>query len=120
VLGVLEEATDDVTTALSAAEELGFPVVVKAVDGGGVRGIRVVPTSDVFSDAFRRCVNESVSRQVFVEKAVRAGARHVEAQIAGILTGSVWHETRYPESSRQKPEPAEPRVATRRDISGLF
>lgn len=38
VLGGLEQATDNITTVLSSATKLGFPVVVKDVEGGGAVG----------------------------------------------------------------------------------
>lgn len=74
------------------AEAKGFPVVIKALDGGGGRGIRLVHTADETEDSFRRCMGESTSRLVFVEKAfVGPGWRHVEVQIVGDGTGAVTH-----------------------------
>lgn len=74
------------------AKANGFPVVIKALDGGGGRGIRLVHAADEVEDAFRRCVGESTARLVFVEKAfVGPGWRHVEVQIVGDGTGEVTH-----------------------------
>lgn len=82
-------SADDVQTF---AKGNGFPVVVKALDGGGGRGIRLVNTTDEIENAFQRCIGESASRLVFAEKAfVGPGWRHVEVQIVGDGTGAVTH-----------------------------
>lgn len=57
--------------------------MVKAVDGGGGRGIRLVRGEEEFDDAFRRACAESPGGRVFVEKAAGVGARHVEVQVVG-------------------------------------
>ncbi|KAI0371279.1 hypothetical protein BV20DRAFT_1035297 [Pilatotrama ljubarskyi] len=70
----------------------GLPIVIKALDGGGGRGIRLVHTEDEIGSAFSRCVGESASRLVFAEKAfVGPGWRHVEVQIVGDGHGHVTH-----------------------------
>ncbi|KAI5854129.1 carboxylase:pyruvate/acetyl-coa/propionyl-CoA [Tricharina praecox] len=89
VLQGLHEATDDLEVARRFAERLGWPVVVKAVDGGGGRGIRFVNAAGEFVDAFRRACGESPAGKVFVERAAAAGARHVEVQVVGDLHGNV-------------------------------
>ncbi|KAI0777206.1 hypothetical protein BD413DRAFT_514344 [Trametes elegans] len=69
-----------------------FPIVIKALDGGGGRGIRLVNVDDDVEIAFDRCVGESASREVFVEKAfVGSGWRHVEVQIVGDGHGATTH-----------------------------
>ncbi|KAI0827163.1 hypothetical protein BC628DRAFT_1409940 [Trametes gibbosa] len=86
-------------THVSSAEDVyafvqtnGLPVVIKALDGGGGRGIRLVHTEDEINNAFQRCTGESASGSVFVEKAlVGPGWRHVEVQIVGDGRGSVTH-----------------------------
>ncbi|KAI0360455.1 carboxylase:pyruvate/acetyl-coa/propionyl-CoA [Trametes cingulata] len=70
----------------------GLPTIIKALDGGGGRGIRLVHAGDEIDSAFSRCVGESASRLVFVEKAfVGPGWRHVEVQIVGDGSGDVTH-----------------------------
>ncbi|KAF6744845.1 carboxylase:pyruvate/acetyl-coa/propionyl-CoA [Ephemerocybe angulata] len=69
-----------------------FPIMIKALDGGGGRGIRVVNRPEELDEAFKRCLGESPSKQVFVEKALTgAGWKHIEVQIIGDGTGAVNH-----------------------------
>jgi len=71
---------------------VSYPVMIKALDGGGGRGIRVVAAEDGVEEAFKRCLGESPSRQVFVEKALTGeGWKHVEVQVIGDGTGAVNH-----------------------------
>jgi biotin carboxylase len=66
--------------------------MIKALDGGGGRGIRVVSRSGDADEAFKRCLGESPSKQVFVEKALTGpGWKHIEVQIIGDGTGAVNH-----------------------------
>ncbi|KAG6901430.1 hypothetical protein C0995_012105 [Termitomyces sp. Mi166 len=82
-------STEDVR---AFARTKGFPVMIKALDGGGGRGIRLVNSSDEIGEAFQRCLGESPSRRVFVEQAL-AGRfwKHVEVQIIGDGSGAVTH-----------------------------
>ncbi|KAG0183754.1 hypothetical protein DFQ28_001056 [Apophysomyces sp. BC1034] len=83
-------ATQDPTEVYAFTEEHGYPVMVKARDGGGGRGIRMVHAQDQVEDALKRCISESPSKQIFVEKAVVA-AKHIEVQIIGDNHGNVAH-----------------------------
>ncbi|KAL0572648.1 hypothetical protein V5O48_009306 [Marasmius crinis-equi] len=66
------------------ALDVGFPVMIKALDGGGGRGIRICEGAEEVGEAFKRCLGESPSRQVFAEKALKGpGWKHVEVQIVG-------------------------------------
>ncbi|KAF3012233.1 hypothetical protein E8E14_010460 [Neopestalotiopsis sp. 37M] len=90
------EATDrpvDAEGARAFMERLGpaVPVMLKAVDGGGGRGIRTVRHADDLARLARLAVAESPSKQVFVERAAVSGFRHVEVQIIGDGKGSVRH-----------------------------
>lgn len=89
------EATDgavDVTGAESFMKSLGGrPVMLKAVDGGGGRGIRIVRTLEGLPRLARLATAESPSKQIFVERAAIDGFRHIEVQIIGDGTGSVRH-----------------------------
>ncbi|KAI1320226.1 carbamoyl-phosphate synthase L chain, ATP binding domain-containing protein [Xylariaceae sp. FL0255] len=73
------------------AAEVGFPIMLKAVDGGGGKGIRLVRTQSELQDAARRAISESPSRQIFAEKAAVEGFRHIEVQIIGDGSGEVRH-----------------------------
>ena len=69
-----------------------FPIVIKALDGGGGRGIRLVNATEAVDNAFQRCLGESPSKQVFVERAfVGPGWKHVEVQVVGDGDGNVAH-----------------------------
>lgn len=73
--------------------EIG-PVMVKAVAGGGGRGMRIVRAGDDVGAALDRCRSEAESAfgngDVFAEQLVE-GARHIEVQIIGDGTGAVTH-----------------------------
>jgi acetyl/propionyl-CoA carboxylase alpha subunit len=72
----------------------GAPMVIKALAGGGGRGIRVVRKADEISDAYARCCSEALSAfgngSVYAERLI-ARARHIEIQILGDGTGAVAH-----------------------------
>jgi pyruvate carboxylase len=73
------------------ANRIGYPVMIKAVDGGGGRGIRLVTEEAELQNAMDRATNESPSKSVFVEKAAVGGFHHVEVQIVGDAKGGVRH-----------------------------
>ncbi len=79
--------------AVSAAEALGFPVLVKAAAGGGGRGIRLVARAEEMPEAFESARHESLrafgDSTVFVEKLLQ-GVRHVEVQVLGDAYGTTW------------------------------
>ncbi|KAH9826682.1 Hybrid signal transduction histidine kinase K, partial [Teratosphaeria destructans] len=91
VLPALTEPTGRVDAVRIFAEKTGFPVMVKAIDGGGGRGIRLVRDSDELESLVTRAIEESPSKQVFAEKAAVDGYRHVEVQIVGDGRGGVMH-----------------------------
>ena len=80
--------------ALTEAEGLGFPVMVKAAAGGGGRGMRVVERADEMTAAFVRCASEALAAfgdgALFVEKLVPR-PRHIEVQILADRHGNVVH-----------------------------
>lgn len=65
--------------------------MIKAVDGGGGRGIRLVRSDAELEAHAARAIEESPSRQVYAEKAMVDGFRHVEVQIVGDGEGEVRH-----------------------------
>jgi acetyl/propionyl-CoA carboxylase alpha subunit len=85
-------AVADWEGARLAAEQLGYPIVIKARAGGGGRGIRVVEEPGAIAEAFRSAAAEAEAScgdaRVFVERRVESG-RHVEVQIAGDKEGVV-------------------------------
>lgn len=91
VLPALTEPTANVEAVRIFAEKAGLPVMVKAVDGGGGRGIRLIRRMDDLQSLATRAIEESPSKQVFAEKAAVDGYRHVEVQIVGDGRGNVMH-----------------------------
>ena len=65
--------------------------MVKAVDGGGGRGIRLIQSEEQLASSVKRAIEESPSKQVFAERAAINGFRHVEVQIIGDGSGAVTH-----------------------------
>ena len=87
-----EGATDgDVT---SAAEQIGFPLFVKAASGGGGRGMRRVERPDDLGEAIEAARREAHSAfgdgTVFLEEAM-TDVRHIEAQVLADAEGNVVH-----------------------------
>jgi acetyl-CoA carboxylase biotin carboxylase subunit len=78
--------------ARSAAEELGFPVLLKAAAGGGGKGMRVVRESGEVQAAYQRAAAEAQAAfgdgSLYVEKVITP-ARHVEIQVLCDNHGSV-------------------------------
>ncbi|KAF1982008.1 hypothetical protein K402DRAFT_363820 [Aulographum hederae CBS 113979] len=90
-LPALTSPTNDVGQLRQFAQKAGYPIMIKAIDGGGGRGIRLVRSEDQLESNARRAIEESPSRQVFAEKAAVDGYRHVEVQIVGDGEGGVYH-----------------------------
>jgi pyruvate carboxylase len=88
------EPSDDVTTVLASAKEIGFPLFVKAVAGGGGRGMRRVESHEDLDDALLAAMREAESAfgdaTVFLEEAV-VDPRHIEVQILADKAGNVIH-----------------------------
>ncbi|KAK3110525.1 hypothetical protein LTR53_015092 [Teratosphaeriaceae sp. CCFEE 6253] len=91
VLQALTEPTGRVDAVKIFVDEVGLPVMVKAVDGGGGRGIRLIRTLEDLPSLVTRAIEESPSKRVFAEKAAVDGFRHVEVQIMGDGRGNVMH-----------------------------
>jgi acetyl-CoA carboxylase biotin carboxylase subunit len=86
------EGATTVTAARAAADELGYPVLLKAAAGGGGKGMRLVVTPDEVEDAFGAAAAEAEAAfgdsTLYVEK-VLARARHVEIQVLCDQQGNV-------------------------------
>ncbi len=84
----------DVDFALEKAREIGFPMMVKAVAGGGGRGMRVVHTEEDFPKAFNEAKNEAKTAfgndEIFLEKFV-IEPKHLEVQLLGDTHGNLIH-----------------------------
>ncbi len=84
----------DVDTLVAAAPEVGFPIFVKAVAGGGGRGMRRVERPEDLRESIEAAMREAESAfgdaTVFLEKAV-VSPRHIEVQILADAAGNVVH-----------------------------
>ncbi len=91
--GSLEPASSS-TEAADAAHELGFPILLKAVAGGGGKGMRVVADGDDLPGALEAASREAESAfgdgSIYVEKYLER-PRHIEIQILGDQSGDVVH-----------------------------
>lgn len=80
----VDEAISDVDAAIKIAEEVGYPILIKASAGGGGKGMRLVERSDEFAEQMRMAQNEARSSfgddAVFIEKFVTK-PRHIEIQV---------------------------------------
>ena len=85
---------DDLTDGRAVADEIGFPVMVKAAAGGGGRGMRLVRDPDRFKQAFNSARSEAEAAfgnpNLYIEKVVEQ-PRHVEIQLVGDGQGNVMH-----------------------------
>src|SRR3954469_13229752 len=88
------EPSSDVDALVAAAGDLGFPVFVKAVAGGGGRGMRRVEDPAQLRESIEAAAREAESAfgdsTVFLEKAV-VEPRHIEVQILADGQGNVIH-----------------------------
>ncbi len=84
----------DIAQAMDLARQIGYPVMLKATNGGGGRGIRRCDTEDDLRRNFERVVSEATkafgSADVFLEKFI-ARPRHIEVQILADHFGNVVH-----------------------------
>ncbi len=88
------EPSDDLDTLLAAAQEIGFPMFVKAVAGGGGRGMRRVDAPESLREAVEAAMREAATAfgdaTVFLERAV-VDPRHIEVQILADDRGGAIH-----------------------------
>ncbi|HEX4251389.1 MAG TPA: pyruvate carboxylase [Pseudonocardia sp.] len=84
----------DVDELVGVAEDIGFPVFVKAVAGGGGRGMRRVESPKDLREAVEAAMREAESAfgdsRMFLEKAV-VNPRHIEVQVLADAAGEVLH-----------------------------
>src|ERR1700677_2522672 len=87
-LGVIE---DDIQ-AIAIAEQIGYPVMIKASAGGGGRGMRIAFAKSEVAENFARARSEAKSSfgddRVFIEKFI-TDPRHIEIQVLGDKHGNV-------------------------------
>jgi 3-methylcrotonyl-CoA carboxylase alpha subunit len=76
------------------AAEIGYPVLIKAVAGGGGKGMRKVEDAADFADALASCQREAIASfgnaHVLIEKYIQR-PRHIEVQVFGDTHGNIVH-----------------------------
>lgn len=84
----------DIESAIKTANKIGYPIMIKAVAGGGGKGMRVVTSDEELIKIFPAVRNEAElafkNADVYMEKLV-IGSRHIEIQIIGDTFGNVIH-----------------------------
>lgn len=87
-------AINGVEMAKQLAEEMGYPVILKAAAGGGGRGMRVVEKAADLEKAYWSAESEATSAfgdgRMYIEKYIK-NPRHIEVQIIGDSFGNVIH-----------------------------
>jgi acetyl-CoA carboxylase biotin carboxylase subunit len=103
--------------ALKVAKDIGYPIIVKATNGGGGRGMRVVRQPSELSHAVKTAQREAEAAfgvgDVYIEKYVES-PRHIEFQILGDQHGNVLHlgerecsiQRRHQKLMEESPSPA--------------
>jgi acetyl-CoA carboxylase biotin carboxylase subunit len=86
-----EEAISDHNEARIIAENIGFPVLIKASAGGGGKGMRIVENSGEFEEQLQLAISEATSAfgdgSVFIERYV-SSPRHIEIQVMADTHGN--------------------------------
>lgn len=89
-----ENAMTDADAARRFADEIGYPVIIKASAGGGGKGMRVVEQPEQFEEAFRLAQRETQlafgDDHMYVEKYLHP-VRHIEFQILADRQGNTIH-----------------------------
>jgi len=89
-----EDAITSVEEAKQIAQQVGFPILIKASAGGGGKGMRVVENVETFEEQMKLAVSEATSAfgdgSVFIEKYI-GSPRHIEIQVLGDTHGNIVH-----------------------------
>ncbi len=87
-------AIEDGARAVRIADEIGYPVMIKASAGGGGKGMRIAGSAAEVAEGFARARSEAKSSfgddRVFIEKFI-ADPRHIEIQVLGDKHGNIIH-----------------------------
>ncbi|TDQ33359.1 acetyl-CoA carboxylase biotin carboxylase subunit [Zeaxanthinibacter enoshimensis] len=90
----IEEAITDVKLAQKTAEDIGFPILIKAAAGGGGKGMRIVENMKELPEQMDRAISEAKAAfgdgSVFIEKYV-GSPRHIEIQVLSDTHGNTLH-----------------------------
>ncbi len=84
----------DVKHAKKTAKDIGYPVMLKAVNGGGGKGMRLIEKEADMESSFERASSEALTAfgdgSLYIEKLIR-DPRHIEFQLLGDTYGNVIH-----------------------------
>ncbi len=90
----IDEAITDVDKAKTIANDIGFPILIKASAGGGGKGMRVVNEESELASQMKLAISEATAAfgdgSVFIEKYV-SSPRHIEIQVMADNHGTVVH-----------------------------
>lgn len=88
----VNHAVSDLKEAKEIADEIGYPVLIKASAGGGGKGMRVVEKAEEIEEQMERAMSEAASafgdKSVFIEKFITS-PRHIEIQVLGDMHGNL-------------------------------
>lgn len=94
MLGGSNGSVDTLDEAIQIAKEIGFPLIIKAVAGGGGRGMRIVRKQSEMKQMYHSASTEALSAfnnpSVFIEKYLE-NPKHIEVQIVADAHGNVIH-----------------------------
>ncbi|TAF67730.1 MAG: acetyl-CoA carboxylase biotin carboxylase subunit [Cytophagales bacterium] len=86
------QAITDLQAAKKRAQEIGYPVLIKASAGGGGKGMRIVEKEEEFEEQMQRAISEATSAfgdgAVFIEKYITS-PKHIEIQVLGDQQGNI-------------------------------
>ena len=90
----MDEPINDVEKAKKVANEIGYPVMIKASAGGGGKGMRIVNDPKDFEEQMDRAMSEARNSfgndEVFIEKFI-SSPKHIEVQVLGDQYGNIIH-----------------------------
>ncbi len=90
----MDEPINDITKAKNVANDIGYPVMIKASAGGGGKGMRIVHDPKDFEEQMDRAMSEARNSfgndEVFIEKFI-SSPKHIEVQILGDQHGNIIH-----------------------------
>lgn len=90
----MSKALSSEQEGLSVADEIGYPIILKASNGGGGKGMRVVCSETEFQDAYYQTKSEAKQffgdEDVYIEKFIE-NPKHIEVQLAGDRYGNCVH-----------------------------
>lgn len=90
----MDEPINDVEKAKKVANDIGYPVMIKASAGGGGKGMRIVNDPKDFEEQMDRAMSEARNSfgndEVFIEKFI-SSPKHIEVQVLGDQHGNIIH-----------------------------